>query len=425
MTTTSPVRRRIAVIGSGVAGLTAAWVLQRDADVTLYEADNRLGGHAHTHDIPRASGGTIAVDTGFIVHNRRTYPTLLRLFEELGVSTQESDMSMSIRCDGCGLEYAGGCGMSGIFAQPRSLVRGRFLRMLTEIRRFHQQAQELLGDNSDPDQTLGDFLVRGHYSHYFQTHFMTPLVSAVWSCAPETSRSYPARYLFSFLQHHGMLSIKGSPTWRTVTGGSRSYVDKVAKGLTAVATNTPVRALYRNATGIEVRDDSDIVSHFDAAVVATHPDQALRLLAEPTRAERVVLGAFSYSHNPTVLHTDTAVLPRSRAAQASWNYRMRSCTTPSDRVLVSYDMNRLQKLPGPERYIVTLNDHSKIDPAKVLDSMVYEHPVFTPESVSAQARLPELDSPLLAYAGAYHGWGFHEDGCRSGLVAAEQIGGTW
>ncbi len=201
MTTTSPGRRRIAVVGSGVAGLTAAWVLQRDADVTLYEADNRLGGHAHTHDVTHASGGTLAVDTGFIVHNQRTYPTLLRLFEELGVGTQESDMSMSIRCDGCGLEYAGGCGASGIFAQPRSLVRGRFLRMLTEIKKFHRQAQALLGDDSDPDQTLGDFLGCGSYSDYFVTHFMTPMVSAVWSCAPETAQSYPARYLFSFLQH--------------------------------------------------------------------------------------------------------------------------------------------------------------------------------------------------------------------------------
>ncbi|HEY5033339.1 MAG TPA: FAD-dependent oxidoreductase [Actinomycetes bacterium] len=425
MTYATSDRRRVAVIGSGVSGLTAAWALQPSADVTLYEADDRLGGHAHTHDIARPTGGSVAVDTGFIVHNRETYPTLLRLFAEVGVTTQDSDMSMSVRCEGCGLEYAGARGLGGLFAQPSSVVRPRYLRMLTEVPRFHRAARALLTDETAPEQTLGEFLAAGGYSQYFVSHFMTPVVSAVWSCAPELALDYPARYLFAFLLHHGMLSVTGSPQWRTVTGGSRTYVDKVAKDLTAVSTSTPVRELRRFADRVEVRDDSDCVQTYDAAVVATHPDQALALLAEPTRAEREVLGAFRYSRNETVLHTDESVLPRSGRAQASWNYRMRSCRDRADRVLVSYDMTRLQQLPGRERFVVTLGGARDVDPASVLARMVYHHPVYTPESVAAQARLGELDTARVAFAGAYHGWGFHEDGCLSGFRAAQKLGGGW
>ena len=418
-------RRQVAVVGSGVSGLTAAWALQQAADVTLYEADDRLGGHAHTHDIARPTGGSVAVDTGFIVHNAETYPFLLRLFAEVGVTTQNSDMSMSVRCDGCGLEYAGARGVRGLFARPSSVVRPRYLRMLTEVPRFHRAARALLADETAPEQTLGEFLATGDYSPYFVSHFMTPVVSAVWSCAPELALDYPARYLFAFLSHHGMLSVTGSPQWRTVTGGSRTYVDKVAKELTAVSTSTPVRELRRFADRVEVRDDSDSVQSYDAVVVATHPDQALALLSEPTFAEREVLGAFRYSRNETVLHTDESVLPRSRHAQASWNYRMRSCHDPADRVLVSYDMTRLQQLPGHERFVVTLGGARDVHPASVLARMVYHHPVYTPESVAAQARLGELDTARVAFAGAYHGWGFHEDGCLSGFRAAQKLGGGW
>ena len=425
---TSATNRRVAVIGSGVAGLTAAWALQHVADVTLYEADDRLGGHAHTHDIARPAGGSIAVDTGFIVHNVRTYPTLLRLFAELGVTTQESDMSMSVRCDGCGLEYAGARGLSGLFAQPRSLLRGRYLRMLTEVRSFHAAARAVLADGTDGSQqdvTLAGFLAAGGYSAYFVSHFMTPVVSAVWSCSPTTAGAYPARYLFEFLDNHGMLSVTGSPPWRTVTGGSRSYVERVAKVLSAVQTSTPVRALTRTVDGVEIRDDGDCLERYDAVVVATHPDQALALLAEPTRAERDVLGAFRYSRNETVLHTDTSLLPRSSRAQASWNYRMRNCRDQADHVLVSYDMTRLQRLPGQERFVVTLNGSEHVRPESVLARMVYHHPVYTPVSVAAQARLHELDSSRVTFAGAYQGWGFHEDGCLSGFRAAQKLGGAW
>ena len=418
-------RRRTAVIGSGVAGLTAAHVLRRAHEVTLYEADARLGGHAHTHDLTAADGSVRSVDSGFIVHNERTYPHLLRLFRELGVSTQDSEMSMSVRCEGCGLEYAGALGPRGLFAQPGNAVRGRYLRMLAEVLRFHRRARRLLERDERTDRTLGEFLAEGSFSPYFVAHFMTPVVSAVWSCDGETALRYPARYLFRFLEHHGMLGISGSPTWRTVTGGSREYVERVGKQLDAVRTGTPVRAVRRVTGGVEIVTEDGGTDRFDSVVVAPHPDQALRLLDNPTDDERRVLGAFRYSRNPTQLHTDTSLLPRSRGARASWNYLMPSCEATADSVLVSYDMNRLQRLEAPENYVVTLNGADRVDHRRVLAGMVYEHPVYTPESVAAQRELPALSGSTVAYAGAYHGWGFHEDGCRSGVEAAAALGVTW
>ncbi|MFE8975091.1 NAD(P)/FAD-dependent oxidoreductase [Streptomyces cyaneofuscatus] len=420
-------RRRTAVVGSGVAGLTAAHVLHKAHDVTLYEADDRVGGHAHTHELAASDGRVHRVDSGFIVHNRRTYPHLLRLFDELGVATQESEMSMSVRCEGCGLEYAGARGPAGLFAQPRSALRGPYLRMLAEVTRFHRAARALLElpESPAPDMTLGEFARRGRFSPYFHAHFLSPMVSAVWSCDPVTALRYPARYLFAFLSHHGMLTIGGSPVWRTVTGGSRAYVERLVKQLTAVHTATPVRAITRHADGVELTTEDGTTTPYDAVVIATHPDQALRLLADPTDAERETLGAFTYSRNPTLLHTDTTLLPRSRGARASWNYLMPSCAADADRVTVSYDMNRLQRLDAPETFVVTLNGSDRVDPDSVRARMVYEHPVYTPESVSAQARLPALSGAVTAFAGAYHGWGFHEDGCRSGAEAAAALGVTW
>ncbi|MEV6019020.1 FAD-dependent oxidoreductase [Streptomyces sp. NPDC051997] len=418
-------RRRTAVIGGGVAGLTAAYVLSQERPVALYEADDRLGGHAHTHDLTSSDGRLHRVDSGFIVHNHRTYPNLLRLFAELGVATQESEMSMSVRCEGCGLQYAGARGPSGLFARPASALRAPYLRMLTEVPAFHRAARRLLAQGGEDTLTLGEFITREGFSPYFTRHFMTPLVSAVWSCDAATARLYPAAYLFRFMDHHGMLSVGGSPLWRTVTGGSRSYVDRLAKELDAVHTSTPVRAVRRHADGVDITTEDGTTASYGSVVIAVHPGQALRLLADPTDLEREVLGTFRYSRNTTLLHTDTTLLPSARGARASWNYLMPDCATDADRVRVSYDMNRLQRLDAPETYVVTLGGEDRVDPARVLARMEYEHPVYTPESVAAQRRLPALNSPVTAYAGAYHGWGFHEDGCRSGVEAAGALGVNW
>ncbi|WP_435284377.1 NAD(P)/FAD-dependent oxidoreductase [Streptomyces koelreuteriae] len=419
-------RRRTAVIGSGVAGLTAAYVLARAHHVTLFEADDRLGGHAHTHELTSTGGGaTYRVDSGFIVHNRRTYPNLLRLFRELGVATQESEMSMSVRCEGCGLEYAGARGPAGLFARPRNALRGAYLRMLTEVPAFHRAARRHLAREAEQALTLGEFLDAEGFSPYFRTHFMTPLVSAVWSCDAGIALRYPAAYLFRFLEHHGLLSVSGSPTWRTVTGGSRTYVERVAERLDEVCMAAPVRALRRHPDGVSLTTGDGTTRSYDSVVLATHPDQALRLLADATPEEKEVLGAFSYSRNSTLLHTDTRLLPRARGARASWNYLMPSCGAGADRVRVSYDMNRLQRLDAPETFVVTLGGEDRVDPGLVRARMVYEHPVYTPESVAAQQRLPELAGPVTAFAGAYHGWGFHEDGCRSGVAAAAALGVRW
>jgi predicted NAD/FAD-binding protein len=416
-----PAPRRVAVVGSGVSGLTAAYVLeQAGSAVTLFEKDARLGGHADTHEVVDSAGRVQAVDTGFIVHNNRTYPVLLRLFAELGVETQESDMSMSVRCDGCGLEYAGAKGATGLFA---SRVRPRYVKMLVEVLRFHRRAHAVL--RGSRDLTLDEFLDEGRFSPYFRNHFMTPVVSAVWSCPPSTAGRYPARYLFTFLDHHGLLAVTGSPKWRTVVGGSRSYVERAAKRLSAVQLSSGVVRVERVDGGVVLTDEDGETHGFDAVVIATHPHQALSMLAAPTAAETEVLGAIRYTANPTVLHTDTSVLPASTRAQASWNYLMDACESSAESVVVSYDMNRLQKLDAPERFVVTLNAAERIDQSTVVARMDYEHPGYTPESVAAQKRLPSLQDEVIAYAGAYHGWGFHEDGARSGVAAAESLGARW
>ncbi|HEY3683346.1 MAG TPA: FAD-dependent oxidoreductase [Streptosporangiaceae bacterium] len=413
-------RRRIAVVGSGIAGLTAAYTLNRAADVTLYEAGDRFGGHAHTHDV--VSGGRpYVVDSGFIVHNRRTYPHLTRLFDELGVATRETGMSMSVSCAGCGLEYAGGRGAGGLFPSARA-VRPAYLRMLAEVPRFHRAARRQSARTEGDGPTLEAFLAEGGYSRYFVRHFAVPLVSAVWSCPPGLALRYPARYLFAFLDNHGMLSVHGSPTWRTVVGGSRTYVERVVKNLAAARTDAPVRAVRRVPGGVEVRDGADGTRAFDGVVVATHPGDALRLLAAPTRAEREVLGAFRYTRSRVLLHTDGRMLPRAPRARASWNHALPSCDPAAGEARVSYDMNRLQRLGAPDDLIVTLNDPGTVPDDRVLARMEYEHPLYTPETLAAQRRLPELDDGVVAYAGAYHGWGFHEDGCRSGIAAARTLG---
>jgi predicted NAD/FAD-binding protein len=435
--------RRIAVIGGGISGLTAGYVLSRTDHVTLFEADRRLGGHADTHLV-----GAVPVDTGFIVYNEPTYPLLTRLFAELGVSTQASEMSMSVSCAGCGLHYAGKRGPAGLAAGLRQ-GGGRFLRLLADVPRFHRAGRRLLA--GDPvhgpddaidtvpgadragrpadDLTFGEFLDQGGFSGYFQAHFALPLVAAVWSCPAGTALRYPARYLLAFLANHGMLSVSGAPAWRTVTGGSRCYVDRAAAALACVRLGVPIRAVRRYPDGAEVRDASGQAHQFDAVVIAAHPDQALTLLEPATRAEREVLGAFRYTPNPALLHTDTRLLPDRAAVRASWNYQLGHCqagrTESTESVRISYHLNRLQHLPAGHDYVVTLNAQAAVDPDRIISRMDYAHPAYTPASVAAQRRLPELNTAVTAFAGAYHGWGFHEDGCRSGAQAARALGGIW
>jgi uncharacterized protein len=414
--------RSVAVIGSGVAGLTAAYILSGRDRVTLYEADVRLGGHAHTHFVDDGDGRIIGIDSAFLVHNDRTYPTLCRLFSELGVATQSSEMSMSVRADAIGLEYAGALGVRGLFACRQSL-RPRYLRMLAEIVRFHRAASRLLNDAAEDDlETLETFLGRHRFSSYFIDYFITPLVAAVWSCTSDDALRYPARYLFVFLAHHGMLSVFGSPTWRTVTGSSATYVQAIAFRLDEVSTSMPVHSLRRVPGGVMLQAGSNPPRFFDAAVVAVHPDQALLLLDDPNPYERAVLGAIPYSTNRAQLHTDSSVLPRHRRARASWNYLV---TPGTDQVVVSYDISRLMRLNARRRYLVTLGGADRVAPESVIAEMTYDHPLYTPESVAAQRLLPTLDDDRVVFAGAYHGWGFHEDGAASGLRAARRLGADW
>lgn len=418
--------RRVAVVGSGVAGLTAAYVLAKRDRVTLYEADTRLGGHAHTHRIELGDGRTVGVDSGFIVHNDRTYPTLQRLFRELGVQTQESDMSMSVRAESSGLEYAGAKGISGLFPRASMVGNRRYVAMLREVVRFHRAARRLLSsDGADADTTVEEFLAHHGFSDFFVAHFMKPLIAAVWSCDPDLAGMYPARYLFTFLDHHGMLTVFGSPTWRTVTGGSATYVEKVAAHVQEVRTGCAVRSIAEVAGGARIVDERGETRDFDAVVVAAHPRQALAMLAAPSTLAAAVLGALPYSTNRVQLHTDASLLPIASRARASWNYLMPA--DAQDSVLVTYDLTRLMRIDAvtDRRFLVTLGGERRVDPRTVIAEMTYEHPVYTPESVSAQALLPSIDTDRIAFAGAYHGWGFHEDGALSGLRAAERLGGAW
>ena len=419
-------RPTVAVIGAGVSGLTAAYLLSRTHDVTLFEADTRLGGHAHTHDLADVDGQRHAVDSGFIVHNDVTYPWLRKLFGELGVEVRRAEMSMSVRCDGCGLEYAGGRGVRGLFAQPRRLFDPNFLRMLVQVKRFHRRASMFLRTTNDEDRTTyGEFLHREGFNDYFIAHYAVPVVSCVWSAGRATALEYPARYLFRFLEHHGMLRIGGSPQWYSVVGGSRSYVERLSALLPDVRAGYAVADVIRLSGGVQVRDITGQVSCYDRVVIATHADQALSLLVNPTDDEVTTLKQFRYSSNTTVLHTDDAVLPDAPGARASWNYRMAACDQPDQPTVVTYWMNRLQGLRSSQEFLVTLNDRERITPNRVHAVMDYEHPIYTVESVRAQAQLGELATDRTVYAGAYHGWGFHEDGCRSGVEAARHFGVDW
>ena len=319
--------------------------------------------------------------------------------------------------------------MKAIFARKRSLLDFRFLKMLFDIKRFHRAAQKLLARPESVELSLGEFLSRGQFSNYFRQHFIVPLISSVWSCSQSQAMEYPARYLFAFLNNHAMLSVTGSPKWRTVVGGSQQYVSRIIEGLNRIRSGQPVTSVKRGQNDVQVGYASGEIELFDQVVIATHADQALRMLVNPTPKEHEVLSAFTYSKNHTSLHRNPALLPKSKRAGASWNYAIPTCGASADRVVVSYDMNRLMSLGGETPYVVTLNsdlvDTIRLDSSLVISEMIYEHPIYTLKAVAAQRELPALNSPLIAFAGAYHGWGFHEDGARSGAAAALALGGAW
>lgn len=429
----------VAIVGAGVSGLTAAYLLHGSHRVTVFERENRLGGHAHTHDV-ESKAGSLPVDSGFIVLNDRTYPLLRRLFAELGVSVRPTEMSMGIACDGCGLAYVGGRGPLGIFAQRRRVVDCRFWRLLRDVRRFQREALGLLSQHRDSVETYGDFLARHGFRADFIEHYALPVVACVWSSGQDDALHYPAGYLFEFLSHHGFLRSGDAPQWYVVEGGSRAYVDRLASHLDVVHLERPIAAITRKADRVVLEDGAGDRHEFDKVVIATHADEALAALTDACDADFEVLGAFAYSTNLTQLHRDDTVVPARWAERASWNFRLADCShrpksrpaaaQPSDiqradTVQVSYWMNRLQGHPDSDPLIVTLNAADRVDPGRLIEEMTYTHPLFTPASVAAQRRLPSLNTERTAFAGAYHGWGFHEDGCGSGVAAARHFGVTW
>ena len=418
-------------MGAGVSGLTASYLLAGTHEVTLFEADTRLGGHAHTHQVRTRAEAETAVDSGFIVLNDRTYPMLRRLLAELDVHTRPTEMSMSVTCGGCGLGYTGGRGARGIFAQPRRALDPRFWRLLLQIGRFQRRAKALLAlaeaEDSDGSSahglTYGDFLRQEGFDDHFVAHYALPVVSCVWSMGHDEALGYPAAYLFAFLRHHGFLDLGDAPTWHTVVGGSRSYVEAIAQQLDDVRRGSAVTAVARTADGVLVTSrgpQGESTETFDQVVLATHADHALGLLADPTDDERRVLGSFGYSTNRTYLHRDESQLPQERV-RASWNYRLEACDHRVDRTRVSYWMNRLQGHDEQDPLVVTLNPDEP--PRDVIAEMSYEHPIYTRSSVAAQRELAGLNDGRTAFAGAYHGWGFHEDGCAAGVRAAVSLGG--
>jgi predicted NAD/FAD-binding protein len=409
-----PGRRRLAIVGAGVSGLVAAHRLCREHDVTVFEAEPRLGGHTHTVDVDGPLG-RLAIDTGFIVCNDRTYPGFLALLARLGVALRPTTMSFSVRCDRTGLEY-NGSSFGQLFAQRRNLLRPRFWGMLRDILRFHRQAPEFLGG----DATLADVLASGRYGHAFGEHYLVPMMAAIWSAEPQRLLAMPATFFVRFFQNHGMLQVHGRPQWYSIAGGSRSYLEPLtAPFRERVRIGAPVVAVRREQDGVRVQVAGSGAERFDAAVLAVHSDQALRLLVDASDAERGVLGAIPYQANEVVLHTDVRLLPRRRQAWAAWNYHLGA--TDTSRATVTYCMNLLQGLPGPVIYNVTLNRTAAIDPAQVLRRFVYHHPVFDAAGVAAQARVPQVNGARRVwFCGAWCGYGFHEDGVQAALrVAAD------
>ena len=408
---------KIAVVGAGIAGNVAARELHRDHDVTVFEAGHHVGGHTHTHDV-EMHGRRWQVDTGFIVFNDRTYPNFIALLDELGVASQESSMSFSVRDEAANLEY-NGTSLNALFAQRRNLLRPAFLGMVRDILRFNREAPRLL-EEPGGELPLGELLARGGYGRAFIEHYAVPMGAAIWSTDPGSMMRFPARFFVRFLHNHGMLTVDDRPTWRTVRGGSARYVERLtAPFRDRIHLATRVEQVRRIPGGVMVKPCGHEAQRYDAAFLACHSDQALALLADPSPAEREVLSAIPYQANEAVLHTDAGLMPRRRLAWAAWNYHVRPGGGPA---ALTYNMNILQRLDAPTPFLVTLNHTDAIDPDRILRRVTYHHPLYTPASVAAQARHREIDGARATYyCGAWLRNGFHEDGVASALAAVRHF----
>ncbi|MEO8155079.1 MAG: FAD-dependent oxidoreductase [Rhizobacter sp.] len=419
-------RRRVAVIGSGISGLSVAHALAPEAQVTLFEAGSYFGGHTHTVDIT-LSGVTHGVDTGFLVFNERTYPQLIRLFGELGVATTASDMSFSVKVPDIGVEWSG-CDLNTVFAQRRNLVRPGFLRMLADILRFNKLTTALAtrGEEASLQQPIGDFLVEHRFSAEFRDWYFLPMIGCIWSCPTDQMLRFPIATMIRFCHNHGLLQVANRPRWFTVTGGARNYVRKMLPRIADARLDTPVRSVRRTPAGVFIGTDQG-TEHFDDVVMACHSDQSLALLAEPSPEEREVLGAIRYHRNRAVLHTDTSVLPTRPLAWAAWNYE-RATNGPREQsaVCLHYLLNRLQPLPFTEPVIVSLNPVREPRADTIHGEFDYAHPVFDSAAIAAQQRLPALQGQAHTwFCGAWTRYGFHEDGLMSGLAVAEGLRHQW
>jgi uncharacterized protein len=415
---------RIAIVGAGVSGLLAAHLLGREHEIVLYEAGSYAGGHTNTIRVD-TEHRTYHVDTGFIVMNDRNYPNFTRLLSQLGVETQATNMSFSVKGEDEDFEYAGT--PRGLFCQPRNLISPRFQRMIADLMRFNRELRSLLA-REETGESLQDFLVRRRFSEVFIRRLIVPQVSAVWSADPRQIASFPVRFLAEFFSNHGMLGFRDRPRWATVAGGSARYVDALTRPFSErIRLDSPVQSITRAADHVEITaggaggGDSE---HFDQVVIATHSDQALALLSDPSPREREVLGAIPYQHNEAVLHTDSTLLPRRRGARAAWNFHL--LREPKPLSTVTYYMNHLQRLNADRDFCVTLNRSEAIDPTKIIRTISYAHPVFTPQGVAVQPQQSAIGGleGRTHYCGAYWGWGFHEDGVLSALRACEPFGVT-
>lgn len=414
----------IAVIGTGIAGLVAARELAPNHEVTVFEARSRLGGHTHTVDVP-IEGRVWPVDTGFIVHNPEAYPEFIRLMEELGVATRPTNMSFSVRCEESNFEWGGARTQDLLLARPRNLIDRRFWRLVRELPRFNREAQEWLAqeDQGQNDMSLSEYLRSGGYSETFVRYYVIPMAAAIWSARADKILDFPARSLIRFFQNHGVLRLTDRPVWRTLVGGSNSYLGPMTERFAdRIRLSCPVKSIRRSPRGVHIQSSAG-EELFEAVVLAVHSDQALSLLADPSEAESQVLGAIGYQRNEVALHTDSSILPRARGAWSSWNYHLSK--DPSKAVAVTYNMNILQGLDAPETFCVTLNSGDRLDRSKVIRDLVYHHPIFDGPAIRAQSRFEEISGPQSTfYCGAYWRFGFHEDGVWSGLRAARQLAGV-